>query len=397
MNSAVSHRWAARTGWTSCAITVVLVVADWVLSALADVPATFDLASGTILLVLPVVGALVTSRQPGNAIGWLFLGAGLLLGISGGTYGYAAYALTSDPPLAGGVISAWLTSWVFLPAIFAVPSLLFLLFPHGRPLGPRWRYAVALVVVSLVCQSLGAALRPGTLDEDSPVKGIENPAGVNSELVTAAELLGWTTALAGIVLATCSLVLRYRRSRGDERLQLRWFAFSAVLFLVASMVSTALFVTDLAAAGQVLVLVAFCSIPLTAGIAILRHRLYDIDVVINRALVYGSLTATLAVVYLGSVLVLQAALSPFTDQSDLAVAGSTLAVAALFGPARRRIQAVVDRRFYRSRYDAARTLDAFAGRLRHEVDLEAVGADLRTAVGSTVQPTHVSLWLRGAP
>jgi hypothetical protein len=227
------------------------------------------------------------------------------------------------------------------------------------------------------------------------VPGVANPIGIpNVAIVDAVEIVGWTVALASILAATCSLVLRFRRSSGEQRLQLRWFALSAVLFLAACLVSAALFQTQYLGLGQILILVAYSTIPVAAGAAILRYRLYDIDLVINRALVYGSLSAALAVVYLGSVLLLQLVLNPLAAESDLAVAGSTLAVAAAFGPLRSRVQAVVDRRFYRRRYDASLTLEAFVGRLRHELDLEAVVGDLRAVVRETVQPSHVSLWLR---
>jgi hypothetical protein len=224
---------------------------------------------------------------------------------------------------------------------------------------------------------------------------LENPVGIDVRAWTeVVELTGWTLGLLSIVLGAWSLVLRYRRSRGDERLQLRWVVSSAVLFGGACLVSAVLFQTRFTGLGQAFVFTAFLTIPVAAGIAILRYRLYDIDVVINRTLVYATLTLTLAGVYLGSVLILQLALNPLAVQSDLAVAASTLAVAALFGPARRRIQGGVDKRFFRSQYDAARTVDAFAGQLRHEVDLDAVGDDLRAAILDTVQPTHVWLWVR---
>ncbi len=390
----MSRRAATWLAWTVFGVVVVLQALGMALTVVSDdITPVFDLASSSALVVLPLVGALIASRRPGNAIGWLFCGAGLLLAVAGATYGYAAYALVVDPGLPGAVASAWLTSWIFLPAVFGIPSLLFLLFPDGRPLSPHWWPAVVLTVVGLTCQAAAAALAAGPM-EDAPVPGVVNPVGVSGSLVTVLELAGWTLALGAIVLATFSLVLRYRRSGGYERLQLRWVAFSAVLFGVACLGSAVLFQTEFATWGQLLVLVAFNTIPVAAGVAILRHRLYGIDVVINRTLVYGSLSATLLAVYLGSVLVLQLLLRPLTDRSDLAVAVSTLGVAALFGPARRRIQSAVDRRFYRSRYDATRTLEAFADRLRHELDLEAVAVDLRAAVRDTVQPAHVSLWLR---
>jgi hypothetical protein len=242
--------------------------------------------------------------------------------------------------------------------------------------------------------TVGQALTPGPL-EDSPVPGVRNPVGVgDGDVVGAVALTGWTTLVISIVLGGWSLVRRYRRSHGVVRQQLRWVALSALVFLGACMVSVALYTTSHAGVGQVLVLVAFSLIPVAAAVAILRYRLYDIDVVIRRTLVYGSLTAVLAAAYLGSVLVLRLLLTPVTGDSDVAVAGSTLAVAALFRPARARVQGVVDRRFYRRRYDAVRTLETFTACLRDELDLEAVGRDLRAAVRDTVAPTHVSLWVR---
>ena len=300
-----------------------------------DVTPAFDLASSAALVVLPLVGALIASRRPGNAIGWLFCGAGLLLAVAGATYGYAAYGLVVDPALPGGVASAWLTSWIFLPAVFGIPALLFLLFPDGRPMSRRWRPAVVLTAVGLACQAAAAALRPGPM-EDSPVPGIANPVAVSAS--------GWSPSWswsaghwrsAPSSLATVTGAAVPPQSSGDERLQLRWFAFSAVLFGAGlSGQRRCCSRPEFVGLGQALVLVAFNTDPVAAGVAILRHRLYDIDVVINRTLVYGSLTATLLAVLPGVGAAAAAAAAARHRQSDLAVAASTLAVAALFGPAR---------------------------------------------------------------
>ena len=378
----------SRLAWFLCTASVAMLLAGWVLTAAADdVTPAFDLVVTLALVSFPVVGALVASRRPENAIGWLFCGAGLLFALATVADGWAVYTYADGGR--GSVGAAWLASWLFLPALFGTPQLLFLLFPGGRPLTRRWRWAVWLAGVAIVAQAAGAALAPGELT-DAPVDGLANPVAVGG--ADGLEGLGWALGLPSIGLATASLVLRFRRARGEERLQLKWFVSAAVLFALSCLIAALIFafVGDLPAGGQLLILTAFATIPVAAGIAILRHRLYDIDVVIRRTLVYGALTATLGAAYLG--LVLLAGLT--LGRSNLAIAVSTLAVAALFRPARARIQGAVDRRFYRRRYDAARTLEAFGGRLRDELDLDSLGADLRGVVRDTVQPTHVSLWLR---
>jgi hypothetical protein len=367
----------------------MLIAGMALIAAAGDVTAA-DAVGSLALVSFPVVGAVVASRRPENAIGWLFCGVGLVFAAAAAADGWATFALANGH--AGGVAAAWLASWLFVPAGFGMPQLLFLLFPTGRPLSPRWRPAVALVAVAIAAQAAGTALDPAELT-DAPVEGIANPVGVEGGDALAA--LGWTLGLLTVVLAAVSLVLRFRRARGIERQQLKWFAYAAVLFALCCAGAGVTFTVMgyLPAAGQVLLLAAFALIPIAAGTAILRHRLYDIDVVINRTLVYGALTATLAAAYLALALLLGLTVG----RSDLTVALSTLAVAALFGPARKRIQAAVDRRFYRRRYDAARTLEAFGSRLRNEIDLEALGADLNSVVRETVQPAHVSLWMRSRP
>ena len=377
-----------RLAWSLCAASVAMLLAGWALTVTADdVTPAFDLVVTLALLAFPVVGALVASRRPENAIGWLFCGAGLMFAVATLADGWSTYTFADGR--SGSVHAAWLGSWLFLPALFGTPQLLFLLFPGGRPLSRRWRWAVWLAAVAIATQAAGAALAPGELT-DAPVEGLANPVAVKG--ADGLEGLGWGLGLPSVVLATVSLVLRFRHARGEERLQLKWFVSAAVLFAISCLIAALIFSIegDLPAGGQLLVLTAFTTIPVAAGIAILRHRLYDIDLVINRALVYGALSATLGATYLALVLLIGLAVG----ESDLAIAASTLAVAALFGPARARIQAAVDHRFYRRRYDAARTLEAFGGRLRDELDLEALGTDLRGVVRDTVQPAHVSLWLR---
>jgi hypothetical protein len=263
-----------------------------------------------------------------------------------------------------------------------------LLFPTGRLLTPRWRPMVWLSVLTIVLLTVSEALRPGQLPEYS----VDNPFGVDG-IETVLEPVGSVLMVVTALASITSLVIRFRRSRGDERQQIKWVAMAAVgfvaLFAVASVVQTVL---DLEDTGFAIMLAAFLVVASGVAVAMLRYRLYDIDVVINRALVYGSLTALLAATYLGSVLLLQLLLSRFTEGSGLAVAASTLAAAALVRPGRARIQTIVDRRFFRQKYDAARTLAQFGDRVRREVDLDGISAELIAVAFETMRPAHVALW-----
>jgi hypothetical protein len=335
------------------------------------------------------VGALLGHSHPRNPIGWLLLGFGLVASASCFAREYAHQALVVDTTLPGGDLAATVGAHIWHPG-FGLMVFSFILFPDGRLLSPRWRWMARASVVVYGGLLLSGPFDTELLELDIPEAHplFHGAAAEVGGAVFAALLLANLLLLA---IAAVSLVLRLRRARGEERLQVKWFVYVVAFAMVAFPVSVLII-------GQgVLGVVLFPLIPVAAGIAIFRYRLYDIDVVINRSLVYGLLTAALAAAYLASVLVLQFALDPLTSGSSLAVAMSTLAVAALFRPARSRIQAAVDRRFYRRSYDAARTLEGFSARLRHEVDLDALGGELRAVVLDTMQPEHVSLWLRPPP
>jgi hypothetical protein len=246
-----------------------------------------------------------------------------------------------------------------------------------------------------VLLALGLSLTPGTLDERN-YPGARNPVGVEGagRLLEGMETTGTGLALVALLLALVSMIVRFRRSIGVERQQLKWIVYAGAV--AAGGFALTLFLSGpLANAVFVIAFLAFIGVPAAAGVAIMRYRLYEIDLVINRTLVYGSLTALLALVYVGSVVLLQSIFRALTGQeSQLAVVASTLVIAALFNPLRRRIQAFIDRRFYRRKYDAARTLAAFGARLRDEVDLETLADDMVGVVQDTMQPEHVSLWLR---
>jgi hypothetical protein len=330
-------------------------------------------------------------------IGWLLAAIGLLFSIVVASSSGAAWALKTEalPETVGEWISVPSSCWVL--ALGLIGTQVPLRLPDGQLLSSRWRTYSRVCIALIAAAFVGMAIQPGEVEE---VAGTANPLGV-----------GWAKPLGGLFLlvilsfigSIASLVVRYRTADSHDRVKLRWIALGGVAFLAVYLVSLVLpFAFGLPDHGSVvggintnLSEAAFAAFPIAIGYAILRHRLYDIDVVVNRALVYGGLTATLALAYLGSVLVLQLALSGVTESSGLAVAASTLAVAALFRPARARIQEAVDRRFYRRKYDAARTLERFGARLRDEVDLDALGSELRAVVADTMQPASVSLWLRG--
>ncbi len=357
---------------------------------------TFDALLSLALLSFPTVGALVVSRHPGNTIGWLFCTVGVSFGLTSGAYGWAVYALFARPgALPGAELAAWFATWTFLPALFCIPVYLFLLFPDGRPVSRRWRPVAWLAGVGLLATTLGNALSPGRLAQ-SPFESVENPAGIGAigGRMDAVVGFGFWLTLASILLAGVSLVYRFRRARGSERQQLKWFAGSAVVFAATTVAYTAL-PNIPEQAGQIATLFAFAGIPVAVGVAILRHRLYDIDLLINRTLVYAVLTAALALVYFGGVASLQLILRMLTGGgSQLAVVVSTLAIAALFNPLRRRVQSLVDRRFYRRKYDAGRVLADFSKTLRDQTDLGRLDEDLISTIRQTVQPEHVTLWLR---
>jgi hypothetical protein len=377
--------WGLFALWAAIALT-----AFWAAAGLSGDDSPF----GLMTVGYALVGAMVASRHPGNAVGWLMLGIAVTVALQLACE--AALVLHT----AGYEIAAWAAAWLlnimFYLALVFVP----LVFPDGRLLSPGWRVVWWFDVVTLVAGVVVVAITPGDLSVNMPAN---NPIVLHGPMRTVIEALKpWVlvVAVVAVALSTVSMALRFRRSTGAERQQLKWFA-AATLLVVGGLILT--FAAELGTrraetisqiGWTILTTGAVLAIPLATGVAILRYRLYDIDVVINRTLVYGALTAALVATYVVSILLLRAVLTPVTGKSDLAVAGSTLAVAAVFRPARSRIQEIVDRRFYRRRYDAVHTLQEFSTRLRHELDLDAVGADLCTTADETLEPSHVSLWLR---
>jgi hypothetical protein len=337
---------------------------------------------GLRALAFGVMGALVASRHPGNRIGWIFCGFGLW-GAFVETWG--AFEHHSLPTGIVGEVVATCT-WIVDVMIYAI---IFLLFPTGRLMTHRWRYAIWVLVAGSFLVVPGQALTPDSGVEYS--SGV-NPFAVESIAVEVAMYLGGIILAAGTLACVAAMVIRHRRASGIERLQLRVFVVASSLSVVG-LVALALLYYDYALA-RVYGPIVFLILPIAAGLAILRYRLYHIDVVINRTLVYGTLTALCAASYAVWVVALQRLLDPFMQGSDLAVAGATLAVATLFRPVHRRVQRAVDRRFYRQTYDAARSIEVFSTRLRDQVDLDTLVTELRTVVQETMQPSHVSLWLR---
>jgi hypothetical protein len=386
----MSRRTVARLAWSLCAGCLVGGFGAVVLQVLNGAGLrSAPLAAS--LLAFAVVGGLVASRQPRNPVGWLLVAVAVGITVRFVGESYAHYALITAPgSLPGGLEAAWVQwSWFGVVAILAI--FLPLYFPTGRLLSPRWRPVLWLGVAYLSAAVISNALQPGPTEWLAGVRPARNPV----VYLPAAKPLLAVIGVAGLCLlpgiggAIASLVVRFRRSQGIERQQLKWFTYAAALaplpFLVYEVVPGAF---------ELLLALLLPLVPISVGIAILRYRLYEIDRIINRTLVYGLLTAILGLCYAAGSLVFVLVAGAGTGPPSWLVAAATLAAAAVFRPARRRIQAVVDRRFNRRRYHAARTIEGFSARLRDEIDLDGLSAELLAVVDQTMEPTRASLWLR---
>jgi hypothetical protein len=375
----------ARLAWLLAGACVALVLSSIVLllaASHAGDTSQYYYEDAAVAVAFALLGAIVAAHRPENPIGWLFLAIGLSGALGVVSNEYVHYTLVVDPgALPGGPVAAWLSGWTWWPAYGLVPLVL-LVFPDGHLRSPRWRWAAWLAAGGVAVMTLGIAA--STLHD--PVRfalSEEEPGGLPGLVLAVSVVAAAVSFLAGLV----SLALRWSRARGNEREQFKWVAFAAGLALVANIVLQIVQPPGLGLVGVVLV-------PVGAAIAILRYRLYDIDRIISRTLAYGLLTALLGLVYVAGVFVFGRLLNPGDEPSELAVAASTLTVAALFQPARRRVQAAVDRRFNRARYDAAKTVEAFSARLRDQIDLDTLTGELLAVVDQSVQPTRASLWLR---
>ena len=401
----MSNRAASWLPWSLWGLSLTLTVVAVLLLALnLSHPPThiFDTWLDNTLNVVffSTVGAIVASRRRENPVGWLLCLYGLAQSISHFSAQYAIYALLAQPnSLPAGEAMAWVSSWL-VPIIIGLSVLFILLFPTGRLPSRRWRWVTWPTAAFILVVAVSDAFSPGPVGGLGPIR---NPLGIEgfSNLVYNSILFN-VVPLVLLVAAASSVFVRLRRAIGVERQQIKWFAYAAAATIIGlvlaygipEMIDVPLWFERI---GYTILLVLIPAIPISIGIAILKYRLYDIDVIINRTLVYGSLTVLLVLVYFGGVTVSQALLRILTGQEQqpqLVIVGSTLLIAALFDPLRRRIQSFIDRSFYRRKYDAAKTLEAFSAKLRDETDLHALNTDLVEVVRETMQPAHVSLWLR---
>jgi hypothetical protein len=398
-----SRRAAAWLAWSLVALSVALLVGGLVLSraatsAVPDLSFSGETEEASVvvnlitLLPFSMVGAIVASRQPRNAIGWLFCGVGVTVGFNSFAGDFAEFWLASGFGVSSiGETAAWFSSWLWYLLIFVPLSLLLLLFPDGRLPSPRWRPVAWGVALGTAGGVVGNALKAGPL-VDFPQ--IANPYGVASPVVGMVGVAGSIVATCSMVASAVSLIVRHRRAGSEQRQQIKWLAYGGAV-MVGGVCAGGLAIPWNVPVSIVIMSVSLLGLPLFTGIAIVRYHLYDIDILINRTLVYATLTATLTLVYFGGVAGLQRLLSPVMREGNgLAVVASTLLIAALFNPLRRRIQAFIDRRFYRRKYDARKTLEDFSAKLRDETDLKTLNDELVNVVRETMQPAHVSLWLR---
>lgn len=399
----MSARTAARAAWSIAGIGGLVLALGWVLALrnhdLLDLTGDY-MPDHFIYFGVATVGAVVASRRHDSPIGWILLGAALVDALRGTSAEYAIHGLGARPVGAGTTWAGWVANLVL---ILAFPSgaiaFFLLLFPDGHLPSRGWRFLpwLAAGVTALFLAGVSIDSTPISLAEGLPA--LRNPTGIRGLLLQQSPF-GWLVYLAALgvfALAATSVVVRYRRSRGDQRQQLKWFAYATGLLLPAVLATYPW--PWASTASNVVAIVGFgFAVPAAVGVAILKYRLYDIDRLINRTLVYGLLSVLLGGCYAALVLGLGQRLGGVGGHPPpWTVAAATLAVAALFGPLRRRIQGTVDRRFNRRRYDAAKTVAAFNARLRDEVDLDTLTAELVRVVDKTIQPTTVSLWLRAGP
>ncbi len=399
----MSRRTATWLAWSLCALSLALTALSLLLLAFnRSDPNThiYEYWQGDTLVTVSfsIIGAIIASRLPANPLGWLFCVAACGAAVDHFSAEYALYALLAQPTsLPAGEALAWLASWAWILYCGCI-ALSLLLFPNGRPPSRRWRWLAWLSVILTIAGAVWVAFSPGVIGN---LGSIRNPLGIEG-LPSGFKPVQTIMLALLFVAALSTLVVRLRRARGIERQQIKWPAFTVVVvagssFLSDTAISEAIGLRWLEWAGYVIFIPALIGFPISIGIAIVRYRLYDIDILINRTLVYGALSATLALIYFGGVATTQAifrALTGQQEQPQLAIVISTLLIAALFNPLRRRIQRFIDRRFYRRKYDARKTLEAFSAKLRDETDLDALSDDLVGVVKETMQPSRISLWQR---
>ena len=393
--------WLAWLAW------VLFLVIRLFTDLLTFKNASSDLLSGIfydlVLLIFITVGAFIASRRPKNPIGWIICAAALIWALSDFALEYGAYSqITAPESLPFGVFVSLIGAVGRSIGWFLVITFLLLLFPNGHLPTSRWRPLAWIIAGLLVVDPFTFVFDPTPfINIDPRLAGVQNPLGISgtSALFDHFNTLVIVGLFATAVACIVSVIVRFRRAKGDERQQLKWLAYGTSMSLLIILIIIVYMFTnvDIGPLSGVLFYLPLLIISISAGIAIMRYRLYNIDILINRTLVYGVLTGLLALIYFGLVFILQSLVRALTgqiSQTPIVIVGSTLVIAALFQPLRRRIQQVIDRRFYRRKYDAAKTVEAFSATLRNELDLSQLREHLITVVQETVQPTHVSLWLR---
>ena len=384
--------------WAMWVVSVVFVGINFPASWLGGTDLAEIVISNLVGLSFATAGAILVSRLPRNVIGWLLASGGFCFAVGNGAAGLAEVGLIVDPgSVPGAIWFAWVSNWIWAPAIGTIVGLA-LVYPSGRLLSQRWRPVALIAIIVIAFLTIGTASGPWP-NGQFPVENPMLATGGGEAALSVLSVVVTPLAIIVAILGVASLVIRYRRSAGVERAQLKWFAAAMAISVPAFLVTSALYgatgIAGIAAyVAGVLAYSGFALLPVAIGIAVLRYRLFEIDQLISRPIGWAAVTGVLVVVFGGTILLLQAILAPLTGGGTIAVAASTLIAFSLFQPIRRRVQRLVDRRFNRARYDAERTVGAFASRLRNEVDLDSLRVEIAATIVRTVAPSLVSLWLR---